>query len=100
MFRLLVQAGREGMAAGEVARALGIPANTLSAQFTVLANAGLLTSRREGRSILYTADYDGMSDLLLFLMEDCCEGRPEVCAPLANAASRAACCTPQQGDLS
>lgn len=97
VFRLLVQAGRDGMAAGDVARTLGIPANTLSAQFTVLANAGLVTSRREGRSILYAADYDGMSDLLVFLMEDCCQGRPEVCAPLAEAASRAACCTPNEG---
>lgn len=97
VFRLLVQAGPEGMAAGDVARALDIPANTLSAQFTVLANAGLVTSRREGRSILYAADYDGMSDLLVFLMEDCCQGRPEVCAPLAEAASRAACCTPKEG---
>lgn len=82
------------MAAGEVARNLGIPANTLSAQFAVLANAGLVTSRREGRSILYAADYGGMSDLLLFLMEDCCQGRPEVCAPLADAVTRAACCNP------
>lgn len=94
VFRLLVKAGRDGMAAGDVARNLGIPANTLSAQFAVLANAGLVTSRREGRSILYAADYGGMSDLLLFLMEDCCQGRPEVCAPLADAASRAACCDP------
>lgn len=94
VFRLLVKAGPDGLAAGDVARMLGIPANTLSAQFAVLANARLVTSRREGRSILYTADYGGMSDLLLFLMEDCCQGRPEICAPLADAVSRAACCKP------
>jgi ArsR family transcriptional regulator len=92
VFRLLVKAGRAGMAAGEVARALDIPANTLSAQFSLLANAGLVTSRREGRSILYTADFDAMSDLLVYLVEDCCQGRAEVCAPLADIANRAACC--------
>ena len=92
VFRLLVKAGREGMAAGEVARALDIPANTLSAQFSLLAHAGLVTSRREGRSILYTADFDAMSDLLVYLVEDCCQGRAEVCAPLADIANRAACC--------
>lgn len=97
VFRLLVRAGREGLSAGEVGRALGIPANTLSAQFAVLAHAGLVTSRREGRSIIYAADYDGMSALLIYLMEDCCQGRPEVRAPVAEAADRAACCPPEQG---
>ena len=97
VFRLLVRAGREGLPAGEVGRTLGIPANTLSAQFAVLANAGLVRGRREGRSIIYAADYDGMSELLIYLMEDCCQGRPEVCAPVAEAADRAACCNPEQG---
>ena len=92
VFRLLVKAGRDGMAAGEVARALDIPANTLSAQFSVLAHAGLVTSRRDGRRVLYAADFDAMSDLLVYLMEDCCQGRAEVCTPLAAAAARAACC--------
>ena len=92
VFRLLVKAGREGLAAGEIARALEITPNTLSAQLAVLTNAGLATSRREGRSIIYAADYEGMSQLLIYLMEDCCQGRAEVCAPLADAASRAACC--------
>ena len=92
VFRLLVKAGRGGMAAGEVARALDIPANTLSAQFSVLAHAGLVTSRRDGRSIIYTAEFDAMSDLLVYLVEDCCQGRAEVCAPLADIANRAACC--------
>ncbi len=92
VFRLLIKAGPEGLAAGEIARTLKITPNTLSAQLTVLANAGLVASRREGRSIIYAADYEGMSQLMVFLMEDCCQGRPEVCAPLAMAASRAACC--------
>ncbi len=83
VFRLLVKAGPSGVAAGEIARTLEITPNTLSAQLTILANANLVTSRRVGRSIIYAANYDGMSELLLYLMEDCCQGRPEVCAPLA-----------------
>jgi ArsR family transcriptional regulator, arsenate/arsenite/antimonite-responsive transcriptional repressor len=92
VFRLLVRAGPTGVAAGDIARALQIAPNTLSAQLTVLANAGLIGGRRDGRSIIYRADFDGMSELLLYLVEDCCEGRPEMCAPLAAVASRAACC--------
>ncbi len=90
VFRQLIKAGQEGLAAGDLARSLDIPANTLSAQLTVLANAGLVRSRRDGRSIIYSADYEGMSGLLLYLMEDCCQGRPEVCAPLAALAQ--SCC--------
>lgn len=100
VFRLLIKAGPEGLAAGEVARSLEITPNTLSAQLTILANAGLVVSRRDGRSIIYAADFDGMSELLVYLMEDCCQGRPEVCAPLAQAASRAACCDKPEGALS
>ena len=92
VFRLLVKAGPDGVAAGEIARILGITNNTLSAQLNVLANAGLISGRRDGRSIIYAANYDGMSELLVYLMEDCCQGHPEVCAPLSEAASRAACC--------
>ncbi len=92
VFRLLVRAGAEGLAAGEIARTLEVPPNTLSAQLTVLANAQLVRSRRDGRSIIYCADYDRMSELLAYLMEDCCQGRAEVCTPLAEIARRAACC--------
>ena len=99
VFRLLIKAGPEGLAAGEIARALAITPNTLSAQLNILAHAGLVASRRDGRSIIYAADFDGMSTLLLYLMEDCCQGRPEVCAPLAEAASRTACCGKPEGAL-
>lgn len=92
VIRLLVKAGAEGLPAGEIARALAVPPNTLSAQLALLANAGLIASRRDGRSIIYTADISGLSDLILYLMEDCCQGRPEICAPLAEAAQRAVCC--------
>jgi DNA-binding transcriptional ArsR family regulator len=92
VFRLLVRAGAQGLAAGEIARTLGSPANTLSAQLGILANAQLVRSRRDGRSIIYCADFDRMAELLAYLMEDCCQGRAEVCAPLAGIAQRAACC--------
>jgi ArsR family transcriptional regulator, arsenate/arsenite/antimonite-responsive transcriptional repressor len=86
VFRLLVRAGPEGMAAGEIARVLGSLPNTLSANLNILAAAGLVASRREGRSMIYTAGYAQMRALLSFLMEDCCAGRPEICAPVAETA--------------
>lgn len=89
-FRLLVQAGAGGLPAGEIARRLEVLPNTLSASLSILSHAGLLASRREGRSIIYTANYDAMRGLLAFLMEDCCAGTPEICAPLAAIASQ--CC--------
>jgi DNA-binding transcriptional ArsR family regulator len=100
VFRLLVRAGLDGIAAGDIARAVSVPANTLSAQLTILANAGLVRSRRDGRSIIYAADYEGMSGLLVYLMEDCCQGRPEVCGPINRAVAEAACCPPREGALS
>lgn len=92
VFRLLVRAGPEGLAAGEIAGTLHTPPNTLSAQLLQLSNAGLIRARREGRSIIYSVDFDAMRDLMLFLTEDCCGGRTEICAPLAEAAAR--CCSP------
>jgi DNA-binding transcriptional ArsR family regulator len=88
VFRLLVQAGPEGMAAGEIARATGAALSTLSANLAVLTRAGLIASRRDGRSIIYTAAYGQMRELLAFLMEDCCAGKPEICAPLMSAAEQ------------
>jgi DNA-binding transcriptional ArsR family regulator len=90
VFRLLVKAGPEGMAAGAIARKLQTPANTMSAQLLVLSNAGLIRARRSGRSIIYAVDYAAMSGLLVFLTEDCCGGRAEICAPLATVANN--CC--------
>ncbi len=90
-YRLLVQAGPQGLAAGEVARRLGTPANTLSAHLTALGHAGLVQSRRDGRSIIYAARFDRMGALMAFLAADCCGGAPEVCAPVAAAAARSRC---------
>lgn len=95
-FRLLVKAGPEGLAAGEIARSIDVPANTMSAQLLILSNAGMVKARREGRSIIYAINFDAMRDLLVFLTEDCCGGRAEMCAPLADIANRA-CCTPATG---
>lgn len=93
VFRLLVQAGVDGVRAGEVAEAISAPANTTSNHLAVLSRAGLIQARRDGRSIVYSADYDATRDLIGYLIEDCCAGRPEVCAPMIEAARRA-CCTP------
>jgi len=80
-FRLLVQAGPEGMAAGEVAAALHVPANTLSFHFDRLRNAGLVKTERRSRSLIYTARYETMNALLGYLTDNCCWGAPQKCAP-------------------
>ncbi len=92
VFRELVQAGPEGLAAGEVSRRVGIAPNTLSASLTILAHAGLVSSRRYGRSVIYSAAFERMGELLGFLVQDCCQGRPEVCASLVAVAGQLACC--------
>jgi ArsR family transcriptional regulator len=98
VFRLLVKAGPDGMAAGDIARKLDTAPNTLSAQLLVLSNAGLTRARREGRSIIYAVDFDRMSALLLFLTKDCCGGRAEICAPLVTTVND--CCTPKKRNRS
>jgi DNA-binding transcriptional ArsR family regulator len=93
VFRMLVQAGEAGLPAGGIARRQGVPPNSLSANLNVLSRAGLVRARRQGRSIIYTAEYDRMRDLLGFLVADCCGGKPEICSPLTEIV-RAACCAP------
>ena len=95
VFRLLVEAGRGGMAAGEIARRMAVLPNSLSTNLNILTHADLIASRREGRSIIYTARYEQMAALLGYLMKDCCGGSPEICAPLAEVVNQAACCLPQ-----
>ena len=92
IFRLLVKSGPAGIPAGDIARTLEVLPNSLSANLNVLSHAGLITSRREGRSIIYSADYGAMSGLLGFLMEDCCDGAPQICAPLGAIVARAEAC--------
>lgn len=88
--RMLVKAGPEGMAAGAIGEALEASSSKLSFHLSHLERAGLVQSRREARSIIYSAAYPALSELVEFLMRDCCQGRPEVCAPAVAALS--ACC--------
>jgi len=83
IFRLLVEAGPEGMAAGQVAERLGLAPNTLTFHFDRLRFAGLVTVRRDGRSMIYAARFDAMNGLVAFLTENCCQGAAEACAPIA-----------------
>jgi len=87
VFRLLVQVGHEGMPAGQVADRLDLAPNTLTFHFDRLRSAGLVTVRREGRSMIYAARYEAMNALLGFLTDNCCQGEPQKCTP--------AKCTPQ-----
>jgi ArsR family transcriptional regulator, arsenate/arsenite/antimonite-responsive transcriptional repressor len=80
VFRILVRRGPQGLAAGEISERVGVPPTTLSFHLAQLSRAGLVTSRREGRSILYAADYGGMQGLMNFLTENCCQEGS--CAPL------------------
>lgn len=88
LFRLLVQAGPEGLAAGAIAEALAVPASSLSFHLSQLTQAGLIAPRRESRSLIYSADYGAMNALVGFLMENCCGGGA-ACAPAAHCATEA-----------
>src|SRR5438105_11712735 len=81
VFRLLVEAGPDGMPAGQVAAALKLAPNTLTFHFDRLRGAGLVSVRRDGRSMIYAARYDTMNELISYLTENCCGGRPQQCAP-------------------
>ena len=89
-FRLLVRHEPDGIAAGEIARQLNVPQNTMSAHLGVLARARLVRSERHSRSIVYRADLDGVRALMLFLVKDCCAGNAELCTPLLT--ELAPCC--------
>lgn len=92
-FRLLLRNSPDGLAAGEIARQLDIPHNTLSSHLAILVNAGLVNSHRQSRSIIYHIDFDGTRELLSFLMQDCCQGSPELCAPLLDSMLPHCCAT-------
>jgi ArsR family transcriptional regulator, arsenate/arsenite/antimonite-responsive transcriptional repressor len=84
VFRLLVEAGPDGMSAGSVSGALKLAPNTLTFHFDRLREAGLVSVRRDGRSMIYAARYDTMNALLGYLTENCCQGRADQCAPVAR----------------
>ena len=99
IFRLLVQKGFDGLPAGEIGERLNLPSPTLSFHLNQLRFAGLVTSRRQSRSIIYSANFEAMNGLVAYLTENCCGGRPELCAP-ATASACAPSCAPAQAVLS
>jgi DNA-binding transcriptional ArsR family regulator len=98
VFRLLVRSGSDGLPAGEIAQRLTTVQNTMSTHLKVLDHAGLVRAERHGRTIRYVADMTGFRDLLAFLMEDCCNGRPELCRPVIDAVA-CDCWQPDVGQI-
>jgi DNA-binding transcriptional ArsR family regulator len=98
MVRLLVQAGPEGLPAGAVGEAVGASSSNASFHLSHLERAGLIRSRREARSIIYKVDLAGLADLIRFLMEDCCRGHPQICAPALESLVTACSCEPETAD--
>lgn len=100
--RLLIRHEPEGLPAGDIARRLEVPQNTLSAHLSVLARGGLVVAERQGRSIVYRATLPRLRETVLFLLNDCCEGRPDLCGPLP--ANLVPCCPtpdhPEDTDMS
>src|SRR6266699_1481642 len=94
VFKLLVKHEPDGLAAGDIARALAVPQNTMSSHLSVLSHAGSVSAQRFGRSIVYRADLARFQEVVLFLLRDCCDGRPEICAPLIE--SLTSCCLPRK----
>jgi ArsR family transcriptional regulator, arsenate/arsenite/antimonite-responsive transcriptional repressor len=94
-FRLLMRHEPDGLPAGEIARQLGVPQNTMSSHLAILARSGLIASERQSRSIIYRAVVDRVRELTSFLVQDCCGGRPELCEPLV--AEFSPCCSPANG---
>ena len=93
VFRLLAKHEPDGLAAGDIAKALAVPQNTMSSHLSVLSRAGLVSARRFSRSIVYRADLTQLQAVVLFMLRDCCDGRPEICAPLIE--SLTPCCPPK-----
>ena len=94
VFRRLVRHEPDGVAAGELARLVAVPQNTMSSHLAVLARAGLVTAERKSRSIIYRANLKAFQEVALFLLQDCCGGRAEICAPLID--SLTPCCPPNK----
>ena len=90
VFRLLVKHEPEGLAAGDIAKALAVPQNTMSSHLSILSRAGLVSAQRFSRRIVYRADLTRFQGVVLFMLRDCCDGRPEFCAPLIE--SLTPCC--------
>ena len=93
-FRLIMQHEPDGLPAGEVARLLDVPQNTMSSHLAILARAGLISAERQSRSIIYRTKIDRVREIASFLVNDCCGGRPELCEPLV--AEFTPCCSPKE----
>ncbi|MBB4250192.1 helix-turn-helix transcriptional regulator [Rhizobium sp. BK008] len=94
--RMLVVSGPGGMAAGAIAEKAEVSPSNISFHLKELERSGLIAQQRESRSIIYTANYEALGGLVRFLMEDCCSGHPEICAPAAEVA---ACCAPKGKEI-
>ena len=92
-FRLLVEQEPDGLPAGEIARRLGVPHNTMSTHLSILARAGLISVERHSRSMIYRVELKSIQKLVMFLLKDCCNGQPDLCAPLIDEISKS-CSTP------
>ena len=93
VFRLLTKHEPEGLAAGDIAKKLAVPQNAMSSHLAILSRAGLVTAQRFSRSIVYRADLKAFQAVVLFMLRDCCDGRPEICAPVIE--SLKPCCAPK-----
>ena len=98
IYRLLVEAGRDGVAAGRIGEALKVPAATLSFHLKELSRAGLVSARQEKQFIFYTVDFDRMADLMTFLTQNCCQGMPQECLTVVETAL-GSCCAPLKSNL-
>jgi DNA-binding transcriptional ArsR family regulator len=94
VFRLLVKHEPHGLPAGDIARELAVPHNTMSSHLSILSRAGLVSSERRSRSIIYRSDLRRLREVVTFLLQDCCGGHPDVCAPLIDALTP--CCPPKE----
>lgn len=92
-FRLLVKHEPDGLPAGEIARRMNVPHNTMSTHLAILSRAGLVSAERHSRSLIYRADLTAVRRLVVFVLKDCCNGQPELCAPLIEDLSKS-CSTP------
>jgi ArsR family transcriptional regulator, arsenate/arsenite/antimonite-responsive transcriptional repressor len=93
-FRLLVASEPDGLAAGEIARKLAVPHNTMSSHLAVLSRAGLIHAQRRSQSLIYRARLDRFRNVATYLLKDCCGGHPEICAPLIEDITP--CCPPRE----
>jgi ArsR family transcriptional regulator, arsenate/arsenite/antimonite-responsive transcriptional repressor len=92
VFRLLVRNAPSGLPAGEIAKALDVPHNTMSTHLRILSHAGLISAERQSRNIQYRVELEAVRNLVVYLLKDCCDGRPELCQPLLEDLTP--CCQP------